>query len=60
MIEAIGSAFTGVLGWVGEFVSALTGADGVLKDLLPIFVIGVGVSLVLLAIKAVKSMTWGA
>ncbi len=60
MIEAIGSAFTGVIGWVGEFVTALTGADGVLKDLLPVFVIGIGVSLLLLGIKAVKSMTWGA
>lgn len=60
MIEAISAAFTGVIGWVGEFVTALTGASGALKDLLPVFVIGIGVSLLLLGIKAVKSMTWGA
>ena len=47
MIEAIGNAFTGVIGWVGEFVTALTGAEGALKDLLPVFVIGIGVSLLL-------------
>ena len=60
MVEAIGSAFTGVIGWVGEFVTALTTAEGALNDLLPVFVIGIGVSLLLLGIKAVKSMTWGA
>lgn len=60
MIEAIGTAFTGVIGWVGEFVTALVGAEGALKDLLPVFVIGIGVSILLLGIKAVKSMTWGA
>lgn len=60
MIAAIGDAFTGVIGWVGEFVTALTGAEGALKDLLPVFVIGIGVSLLLLGIKVVKSMIWGA
>ncbi len=60
MVAAIGTAFTGVLGWIGEFISALTGADGVLKDMLPVFVIGVAVSVVMLGIKSVKSMTWGA
>lgn len=60
MIAAIGDAFTGVIGWVGEFVTALVGADGALHDLLPVFVIGIGVSATMLCIKAVKTLTWGA
>lgn len=60
MIAAIGDAFTGVIGWVGEYVSALVGAEGALKELLPVFAIGIGVSVLMLGIKAVKSMTWGA
>lgn len=60
MISAIGSAFTGVIGWVGEFINALVGAEGALKEMLPVFAIGVGVSVLMLGIKAVKSMTWGA
>lgn len=60
MIQAISSAFTGVIGWVGEFVTALVGAEGSLSELLPVFAIGVGVSVLMLGIKAVKSMTWGA
>lgn len=60
MTVAIKDAFTAIIGYVGEFVSALTATDGVLKDLLPVFVFGIGISLLLLAIKAVKSMTWGA
>lgn len=60
MIEAIGSAFTGVIGWIGEFIGALVSTDGALKEMLPVFAIGVGVSVLMLGIKAVKSMTWGA
>ena len=60
MIAAISSAFTGVIGWIGEFISALVGAEGALKEMLPVFAIGVGVSVLMLGIKAVKSMTWGA
>ena len=60
MIAAIGDAFTGVIGWVGQYVSALVGAEGALKELLPVFAIGIGVSVLMLGIKATKSMTWGA
>ncbi len=60
MVSAISEAFTGVIGWIGEFVTALVTTNGELNALLPVFVIGIGVSILLLGIKAVKSMTWGA
>ena len=60
MLEAISSAFTAVLGWVGEATTALVTTGGVLHDLLPVFAIGVAVSSVLFAVKGIRSLTWGA
>ena len=60
MVAAISDAFTGIISWMGQFVTALVTTDGELNALLPVFVIGIGVSILLLGIKAVKSMTWGA
>lgn len=60
MIEAVGTALTNVLGWVGEVVSALTTAEGSLGALLPLFAIGIGASLFMFAMKAIRKVTWGA
>lgn len=58
MIEAIGSGLTSVIGWCGDVVSAFTGADGALKDLLPLLGIGIAVSVVMLGCRLLKSFTW--
>lgn len=60
MLEAITSAFTTVISWIGNFVTALTTTEGALNALLPIFAIGIAVSVLFLAIKALKSIVWGA
>lgn len=60
MIEAVTTAFTGVLGWVGSFVDALVSTDGSLNALLPLFAIGVAVSVVYMVVRVVKSVIWGA
>lgn len=60
MLEAVGSALTGVIGWTGQVIDALTTTDGALKELLPLFAIGVGVSALMLGIRAIKSFIWGA
>lgn len=57
MIAAIGSALTSVIGWVGSVVTALL--SGSLSDLLPIFAIGIAVSVLMLGVKAIKSFAWG-
>lgn len=59
MMEAISTALTDVIGWVGEVVTALVGTDGQLKDLLPLMAIGIGISALMLGIKAIKSFAWG-
>lgn len=60
MLEAVTSALTTVIGWVGTVVSALVGESGELKELLPLLAIGVAISALMLGVKAIKSFIWGA
>ena len=60
MLEAVTSGVTTVIGWVGSLVDALVTTDGDLAALLPLLAIGVAVSGVLLGVKVVRSVIWGA
>lgn len=59
MIDAIAEAFTQIITWVGSFTSALTANGGALHSLLPLFAIGIAVSLVMVCMKIVRKITWG-
>lgn len=60
---AVTSAFTSMLSLVGEFLTALvspsTGGPD-LTQLLPLFAIGIAISVVMVAVKIVRKVTWGA
>lgn len=60
MLEAVTSALTTVIGWVGTVITSLTGEAGELKELLPLLAIGIGISAFLFGIRAIRSVTWGA
>ena len=60
MLNAVTSAITSVLGWVGSVITSLTDTDGALYALLPLFAIGIAISAVLLGVKIIKSVVWGA
>lgn len=60
MLEAVTSALTTVLGWVGEVITSMTSTDGALAPLLPLFAIGIAISVIFLGVKAIKSIVWGA
>lgn len=60
MIEAVTTALTTVIGWVGTVVTALVGSEGQLNELLPLLAIGIAVSALMLGVKAIRSFTWGA
>ena len=60
MLEAVTNALTAVIGWVGSVVNALVGAQGQLKELLPLLAVGVAISALMLGVKAIKSFIWGA
>lgn len=60
MLEAVTSGITTVIGWVGTVVDSLVGEAGELAALLPLFAIGVAISGIMLGIKVVRGMIWGA
>lgn len=60
MLEAVTSAVTVVIGWVGDVISAMTAEAGELSQLLPLFAIGIAISAVLLGVRVIKSIVWGA
>ena len=60
MIEAVGTGITSVITWVGNVITAMTTEAGALKELLPLFAIGISISAVLLGVKVIKSVVWGA
>lgn len=60
MIEAVTTALGTVIGWIGTVITSITGAEGQLNELLPLFAIGIAISALLFGIKAIKSVIWGA
>lgn len=60
MMEAITTALSSLITMLGSVVTAVVGSTGALKDLLPLFAIGVACSVVMFGVKAIKSFTWGA
>lgn len=60
MIAAVTTAIGDVIGWVGEVITALTGTSGALNALLPLFAVGIAISAILLGVKIIKSVVWGA
>lgn len=55
---AITDALTDVLSWIGTVIESLLSGD--LAALLPLFAIGIVVSVIMLGTKVVRSFTWGA
>ena len=51
MIEAVTSALGTVISWAGTVITAITGTSGALKELLPLFAVGIGISVLFLGIK---------
>lgn len=60
MLAAVTSGITTVIGWVGTVITSLVGTNGELADLLPLFAVGIAISAILLGVKLVKSIIWGA
>ena len=60
MLTEIGTGLSSVITWVGSVVTALTSSTGALYGLLPLFAIGIAVSVLLLGIKVIRKIIWGA
>lgn len=59
MMEAVTTALSTVIDWVGTVVTALTSSEGALAPLLPLMAIGISISALMLGVKAIKSFAWG-
>lgn len=59
-INTIGDGITSVLGWFGNVITSFTSTNGALAPLLPFFGIAIAISLVLLVVKVIKRIAWGA
>lgn len=59
MMQAVTTALSSVIGWVGTVITALTGEAGQLAPLLPLFAIGIACSAFLFALRGIRSVTWG-
>lgn len=60
MMAAVTSALTTVISWIGTVVTALTTSGGALSELLPLLAVGIAISAFLFAMRAIRSVTWGA
>lgn len=60
MLAAVTSGLTTVISWIGTVITAITGESGALAPLLPLFAIGIAISVVFLGVKAIRSIVWGA
>lgn len=60
MLTEISTVLTQFIGWVGEVVKSLTTSGEDLNALLPLFVLGIGVSLFGIIFRWIKKITWGA
>lgn len=60
MWAAIETAFSNFITMVGQLVTSLTAESGGLSGLLPLFAIGIAISIFMVGFKAIRKVTWGA
>lgn len=60
MLTHVTTGITTVIGWIATTVNAIVGAEGALSELAPLFAIGISISAILLGVKMVRSIVWGA
>ena len=60
MLAAVTSGLTTVIGWVGTVVTSLVGESGELSELLPLLAIGVAISALMLGVRVIRGVIWGA
>ena len=59
MLGHVTDGISTVIDWIGTVLNAIVGG-GALKDLAPLFAIGISISAIMLGIKVVRGIVWGA
>lgn len=60
MLDAITTALTTVITWFGTVITSVTSSSGALAPLLPVFAIGIAVTIVFAVVGLIRRFTWGA
>lgn len=60
MLQQVTTGITTVIGWIGTVLEAIVGESGQLAELAPLFAIGIAISAIMLGIKVVRGIVWGA
>lgn len=60
MLTHVTSGIGTVIGWIGTVLEAIVGTSGELSELGPLFGIGISISAIMLGIKVVRGIIWGA
>lgn len=60
MLTHVTSGIGTVIGWIGTVLEAIVGSSGELAELGPLFAIGISISAIMLGIKVVRGIIWGA
>lgn len=55
LLTQIGTVLTAAIGWVGSVVTSMFGSEGALADLLPYLALGMGIGILGLGVKYVRS-----
>lgn len=55
LLTQIGTVLSAAIGWVGSVVSSMFGSSGQLADLVPFLAIGMGLGILGLGVKYVRS-----
>lgn len=60
MLSHVTTGITTVIGWIGTVLTEIVGESGSLSQLAPLFAIGISISAIMLGIKVVRGIVWGA
>lgn len=58
LLTALGNVFTQIVSWVGNIIDAIN-TGGAWADLLDLFLIGIAISIAMVAVKIIRKVVWG-
>ena len=58
LLTTLGNVFTQIVTWVGNVISALK-TGGAWADLTELFLIGIAISIAMVAVKIIRKVVWG-
>ena len=58
LLATLGSVFTQIITWVGSVIDAIN-TGGAWADLLELFLIGIAISIAMVAVKIIRKVVWG-